>query len=323
MLRKVTRLWILFLRNSNIFLCFQIRCVPSTTYKMTCQNHNCLSWILLTSYAVLLVLGGVGTYLSITNFGDEEMLPPTPPPPPPPQLESNATTTTTTSRPYYTRLDRSKVPEAYKEYVYASLAFANVSNDPRLYVLLPCVASVVVAALVVVCGLWSRQFFCYTFSLYNSLCLWVLTLTWIIIYQTKVAWESRMPLDNVGYVVLVHVVLMLLFSAQILLCVWELRLKKAGWPTFNYRSLFTAEALLLIARLTLTVYTLIYLSWAQVFRGFRSKEDPRYNGFYPYPNIKYPLLFTLIICTTACYNAVATLETLLSMLLGKLHTCMV
>ncbi|KAG0719799.1 hypothetical protein GWK47_049743 [Chionoecetes opilio] len=56
----------------------------------------------------------------------------------------------------------------------------------------------------------------------------------------------------------------------------NLRLKKAGWPPFNYRSLFTAEALLLIARLTLTVYTFSYiLSWAQVFRGFRSKEDPR------------------------------------------------
>ncbi|KAG0725282.1 hypothetical protein GWK47_038907 [Chionoecetes opilio] len=148
--------------------------------------------------------------MSVGNLGHEEMLSPTPSP----QLESNATTTT--PQHYYSRNELG-VPEAYKEYVYASRNLADASNDARLhlarlYVLLPCV---VVAALVVVCGLCSRQFFCYTFSLYNSLCLWVLTLTWIIIYQTKAAWESRMPLDNVGWVELVHVVLMLLLSVQI------------------------------------------------------------------------------------------------------------
>lgn len=74
---------------------------------------------------------------------------------------------------------------------------------------------------------------------------------------------------------------------------------------------------------TLTVYTFMCLNNSQMFRGFEGQKDPRYEDFYGTPLIRFPLVFTLVCYGVACYNAVATLETILSMLLGKLHIFMV
>ncbi|XP_045138128.1 uncharacterized protein LOC123520177 isoform X3 [Portunus trituberculatus] len=188
--------------------------------------------------------------------------------------------------------------------------------------MLPCAVSVVVAALVLVAGLHSRQFFSSTFSLYSTLCLWILTLTWMIVYQNVIAWYSRMNLNSVSWIVGFQTGMMLLLSAQIVLCVWELRRSRSSWPTINLRSLFTAEALFVTARLTLTAYTILFLADSQMIRGFSQNRENQYDDFYETPGIRYPLVLTLTCFSAACYSAVATLETALSMLLGKLHTCM-
>ncbi|MPC53426.1 hypothetical protein E2C01_047316 [Portunus trituberculatus] len=62
-----------------------------------------------------------------------------------------------------TENDKKLAPDTYKEYVYASRYFSRATSDARLYVVLPCATSVVVAALVLVAGLHSRQFFSSTF----------------------------------------------------------------------------------------------------------------------------------------------------------------
>ncbi|XP_045137668.1 uncharacterized protein LOC123519976 [Portunus trituberculatus] len=286
---------------------------------MTCCPTG-VSWLLVASYAVLLGVGGVGIWVSANNFWEEEPLPPTPPQAP----EVTTTTTTTIPNPYqyHSRNDKKLAPDTYKEYVYASRYFSRATSDARLYVVLPCATSVVVAALVLVAGLHSRQFFSSTFSLYSTLCLWILTLTWIIVYQNVIAWNSRMNLDSVCWIVGFQTGIMLLLSAQIVLCMWELRRSRSGWPIINLRSLFTAEALFVTARLTLTVYTILSLVHSQVIRGFSVNRENQYDYFYNTPGIRYPLVLTLTCLSAACYSAVATLETTLSMLLGKLHTCM-
>ncbi|MPC93772.1 hypothetical protein E2C01_088913 [Portunus trituberculatus] len=60
-----------------------------------------------------------------------------------------------------------------------------------------------------------------------------------------------------------------------------------------------------------------------MIRGFSQNRENQYDDFYETPGIRYPLVLTLTCFSAACYSAVATLETALSMLLGKLHTCMV
>lgn len=279
---------------------------------------TCVSWLLLASYAVLLGVGGVGVWVSVNNFWKDESLPT-----PPPDLTANVTTTTTTTpNPYGYNNDyrrEKEVPEAYKEYIYANNFYARVSSDSRLYVVVPCAVCMVMAALVLVGGLWTRQFFSYTFSLYSSLSMWALTLTWAIIYQNVVAWNSRMNLDFVCWVLAFQIVLMLLLSVQILLCVWELRRQNAGWPTINVRNIFTVEAILVTARLTLTVFTFSVMAWSQMMRGYDTEKDPRFESFWGTPRERFPLAVIFVCLSAICFSAVATMETTLSMMFGKLH----
>lgn len=288
---------------------------------MTSCCPSCLPWLLVASYAVLLGVGGVGIWVSANNFWEEEPLPPIPPQ----ESEITTTTTTTTPNPYqYNRRDRENfAPDTYKEYIYSSRHFARATSDARLYVVLPCAVSMLVAGLVLLAGLCSRRLFSSTFSLYSTLCLWILTLTWLIVYQNEVAWYSDLNLDSVYWIVGFQTGLMLLLSAQIVLCVWELRRSRSGWPTINLHNLLTAEALFVTARLTLTAYVILFLADSQMIRGYSRKNEDHYDDFDNMsPAIRYPLVLTLICLSAACYSAVATLETALSMLLGKLHTCM-
>lgn len=52
-------------------------------------------------------------------------------------------------------------------------------------------------------------------SLYNTLGLWILTLTLAIVYQSEVGESKHMNLDSVCWVLAFNVVLMLLLSAQV------------------------------------------------------------------------------------------------------------
>lgn len=279
-----------------------------------------VQWLLLTSYAVLLSVGGVGLWVSVNNFWEEEPHAPVPPQEP----EITTTTTTTTRSPYdYNHRDNMNLaPKTYRDYISATWNYARVTNDARLYMVLPCVVSMVVAALVLLPGLCSRKFFSSTYSLYSTLCLWILSLTWIIVYQNVVGSYSHMNMDSVGWIVGFQTGLMLLLSAQIVLCVWELRRSRSGWPTINLRSLLTAEALFVAARITLTVFAIQSLADCQIIRGYSKENENDYGDYSRNAGIRYPLPLTLACLSAACYSAVATMETGLSMLLGKLHTRM-
>lgn len=267
---------------------------------MTPNPPSWVSWLLLASYALLLGVGGVGLLVSVNNFWEEEPLPPTLPP----GLEES-------DRYRYKYGSPERI--AYDKYIDASREFARATSDARLYVAVPCSVCVVVAALVLVGGHWSRQFFSFTFSLYNSVGVWFLTLSWTVVYQSEVAWNKQMNLDATCWVLVFHVVLLLLLSAQIMVCAWELLRQKAGWPT-NWRNLFTLEAVLVVGRVVFTVNTFMSLKMSVMFRGYI------YNG--DDPRTRWPLVFSLVSYSAICYSAVATAETILSMLVGKLHSRM-
>lgn len=76
---------------------------------------------------------------------------------------------------------------------------------------------------------------------------------------------------------------------------------------------------------TLTVFTFDALLTSKVFSGFSGEVDPRYKeiDYYNAPRIRFPIQFALVCFSVACFNAAATLETTLSMLLGRLHRFMV
>lgn len=283
---------------------------------------TCVSWLVLFSYAVLLFIGLVGLWLWGINFGYQEASPPTPPP-------ENITATTTTTPPpsansYYYR-ERHEVPQAYKDYVDQTTIFAQLTIDARFYLAPLCLVCLVVGGFMLLVGLCSRRLFGSTCSLYSSLCLWILTLVMAIIYQNNQSWRPFPSFaDTTVWVLSYHLLLLLFLPLQMLLCVWELRRQQAkDWPTLNFRSIFTMEAVLLASRLTLTGFTFAVLLHSMMFRGFRGESDPRYeDSYYETPRVRYPIQLALVCFSAACFNAVATMETALSMLLGKLHRFM-
>lgn len=92
-------------------------------------------------------------------------------------------------------------------------------------------------------------------------------------------------------------------------------LLRTGVKFFKHFFLFFFQAL--------TVFTFAALIDSQILRGFSGPQDPRYEDYYMTPRIRYPVQLSLLCFAAACFNAVATLEAALSLLLGRLHRFMV
>lgn len=273
--------------------------------------NTCVSWQLLLSHAVLLGTSGFGIWLAVDNFDVGDLAPPSPP-----------AVTTTTTPPLYKSYDynnrRNEPSEAFKDYVDKTEKYARLNEDARLYVTVVCGVGAATSAVLLLAGLCSRKLFTTTASLYSSLGVWSLTLVSILGYQSTFFSSEDKIFPGAFWVLIIQVAMMLQLSLQLLLAMWELRRQKTGWPTVNITHLFTLDAIMLVARMTLAVYVSAMLFHSPVTYGLRKKCGD-YNE-WQCPVEPYPLWLGISSLVAAAYSSIVSGEAVLSFFFGTLHT---
>ncbi len=73
---------------------------------------------------------------------------------------------------------------------------------------------------------------------------------------------------------------------------------------------------------TVTTYAFKGMRWSQMLTGYTTEEGPRHD-YWAEEHHRFPMAFTFVCFSGVCFNAVATIETSLSMVFGKLHKNMV
>ncbi|KAK8752024.1 hypothetical protein OTU49_011734 [Cherax quadricarinatus] len=224
-----------------------------------------VAWLLLFTYGILLILGGFGMWVSI-------------------QLVNHKSTAT----------DR---PD--------TRGYVNYYQDPRFYLIVPSGVSIMVAAVIVMAGICSRKIFATTVGLHSSLGLWIVILLTAVQYQA-INWkpDDHYFLPTFPWVLGLQVGLLLLLALQVVLAMWELRRQEAGWPNVYFAHLFTVEILFLIARVTLGVFTVLYLSASQMMYGLHNR---------------YPEYYVLPCIVASLFGVITSSEGFLSLLFGKVQ----
>ncbi|KAK7066209.1 hypothetical protein SK128_010893 [Halocaridina rubra] len=292
--------------------------------------NYCVAWFILLTHIALLVLSGYGVGLAVLNFGD--------PIKPPPLLSDFENATDGTPVPNsrngwddyrYNRNDNSE-NKAFNNFASASRRYASYDLDVRIFLVLPCGTSALISALMVLSGLCSRKNFSGTTSLYSSLSMWILTLVYMIIYQSALQVFHGHDTDHhfwkaFYWITGIHTLMLIILTVQIILGIMELRRQQVKWPVLHFSHILTLNTIFLVTRITLSAYTLgSFLEW----RGWYGLTDPEYRDSHEHmshwdlPRSRCPEYIVFPAYVGILFGITTGLEGLLSNLFGYIHTRM-
>ncbi|XP_042206712.1 uncharacterized protein LOC121855695 [Homarus americanus] len=101
------------------------------------------------------------------------------------------------------------------------------------------------------------------------------------------------------------------------LAMWELRRQKAGWPYLYFSRVITVETFLLVARVTLGVYAIIFLWNSSLIDGLRNTSDG--YDWWESPHVRVPGYFVYPCVIAAAYGVIVSIEGTLSHFSGEVH----
>lgn len=269
-----------------------------------------VAWALLFSHGALLAWCGIGIWVLVTLPSKDSESPPVAPTP-------NVTTEPSDDKNRhsynYNYLREVQRRDELDKYMAATGKYARYNDDPRLYSIVPCGVSAIVAAGLVMAGICSRKTFATTVGLYSSLGLWIAVFVTLMTYQNSVLDASDLLVSTLPWVLMFQVGLLLLLSLQVGLAMWELRRQKTGWPNIYLTHLFTFETYLLVARVTLAAFTLICLINSPMLDGLYDTSE---LNIY----VRYPDYYVLPCVVASLYGLIVSSEGLMSTLLGAVHS---
>ncbi|XP_042221036.1 uncharacterized protein LOC121865593 [Homarus americanus] len=169
----------------------------------------------------------------------------------------------------------------------------------------------------VLAGICSRKIFATSVGLYSSLGLWILTLLMSIVYQSTWWKHDDFFLSTAGWVLGIQIGLLILLPIQMVLAMWELRRQKAGWPYLYFSRVITVETFLLVARVTLGVYAIIFLWNSSLIDGLRNTSDG--YDWWESPHVRVPGYFVYPCVIAAAYGVIVSIEGTLSHFSGEVH----
>lgn len=264
---------------------------------------SCLPWLLITSFVILGFAGGLTTswaYFEFPTNVNSSVIPP-----------ENMT---------YIEYGDTRYTDEYREYVDGTRKNSNYFGDCRLYVVIPSGVNALVSAVLVMACFVSRKVISTTAVLHSATCLWVVNMAVTVWFQyaaKDMIYGHDDFKETFFWILGIHVGQLLLLTIQVLMAGFVLHQEKIPCFSINFSHLFTISTVVLAGRMTLGVFSLIMFFNSAFIRGMVNRRESfdRWN----FPKVRFPEEYVFTSVVILVYGAVACAESLLSLLLGKVH----
>ncbi|XP_042855958.1 uncharacterized protein LOC122242674 [Penaeus japonicus] len=268
---------------------------------------SCLPWLLIASFVILGIAGGLTASWAYYEFPSN----------------ANSSLTPPEKKTYNNRYDHEINTDEYSDYLDARRKASNYFEDCRLYVIIPSGVNVLVSAVLVVACLISRKVLSTTTVLHSVTSLWAINMAVAVWFQyaaKDMLYGHDDFRENFFYILGIHIAQLILLTIQVFLAGLVLHQQKVKWVTINFSNLLTISTVVLAARMTLAVYSLIVFCDSSMRRGVADRTVGA--SFWNSPRMRFPDYYVFSVVVLLVYGAVVSAEGLLSLLLGKVHVAL-